>query len=147
MLTISNTTRKRLPALPFSDIADKVLGKKYDLSLVFIGHKKSRSLNRQYRDKDKPTNVLSFPYDKKSGEIFIDLAKVETELKKFDSTFTYHLGFLFIHGVLHLKGLDHGSTMEREEAKLTNAFLLNEKTNHHRTGHRHVAHPRRRLRI
>lgn len=146
MLTISNTTRKRLPALPFLAIADKVLGKKYDLSLVFVGNAKSRTLNRVYRGKDKPTNVLSFPYEKNSGEIFIDLAKVQSELKKFDSNFNFHLGYLFIHGVLHLKGMDHGSMMDRAEMKLVSLFL-NEKTNHYRPRHRNVAHPRRRVRI
>jgi rRNA maturation RNase YbeY len=147
MLTISNTTkRKRLPALPFSDIADKVLGKKYDLSLVFIGHAKSRTLNRTYRGKDKPTNVLSFPYEKNSGEIFIDLAKVQAELKKFDSTFEYHLGYLFIHGVLHLKGMDHGSIMDKAEAKLIRLFL-NAQTNHHRSRHRDITDSHCRLRI
>ena len=146
MLTVSNTTRKRLPALPFLAIADKVLGKTYDLSLVFIGNQKSRTLNRTYRGKDKPTNVLSFPYDKKYGEIFIDLAKVQSELKKFDSTFRFHLGYLFIHGVLHLKGLDHGIIMDKAETKLISQFL-NAKTNNHRTRHRDVANTNRRLRI
>lgn len=145
MLTVSNTTkRKRLPALPFSDIADLVLGKKYDLSLVFVGNQKSRTLNRIYRNKDKPTNVLSFPYDKNFGEIFIDLTKTASELKKFDSTFAFHLGYLFIHGVLHLKGMDHGSMMDKAEARLINTFL-NAKTNNHRPRHRDVANSRRRL--
>ncbi|MCE9628552.1 MAG: rRNA maturation RNase YbeY [Candidatus Vogelbacteria bacterium] len=146
MLSVSNKTRQSLPGLPLLAIADKVLGKSYDLSLVFVGHRRSRRLNNTYRGKDKPTNVLSFPYDKKSGELIIDLAKVKSECQKFDSTFTYHLGFLFIHGVLHLKGLDHGSTMEREERKLTKAFL-DGTNNRNRTGHRNIINSRRRMRI
>lgn len=146
MLSVANKTRQSLPALPFAAIASKVLGKNYELSLVFIGSRRSQTLNRTYRHKDKPTNVLSFPYDKHSGEIFIDLAKARSECKKFDSTFIYHVGYLFIHGALHLKGLDHGSTMDREETKLVKTFL--DGTNYsNRSRHRHVIHSDRRVRI
>lgn len=146
MVSVNNKTRQRLPALPFSAIADHVLGKHYELSLVFIGNRRSRNLNRTYRGKDKPTNVLSFPYDKTSGEIFIDLAKTRSECKKFDNTFTGHLGYLFIHGVLHLKGLDHGSTMDREERRLVKTFL--DGTNYsNRSRHRHILNPSGRVRI
>lgn len=123
MVSVSNKTRQSLPALPFSAIADKVLGSTYELSLVFVGSTRSRYLNKTYRQKDKPTNVLSFPYTKKSGEIFIDLKKARQECEKFNSSFTHHVGYLFIHGVLHLKGLDHGSTMDHKEAELVKTFL------------------------
>lgn len=146
MLSVANKTRQSLPALPFAAIADHVLGTQYELSLVFIGSHRSRRLNRTYREKDRPTNVLSFPYDKKSGEIFIDLKKARSECKKFDSTFNHHVGYLFIHGVLHLKGLDHGSTMDRKETNLVKTFL-DGTNNSNRSRHRHVLHSGRRVRI
>ncbi|KKR32177.1 MAG: putative rRNA maturation factor [Parcubacteria group bacterium GW2011_GWF2_39_8b] len=112
--TITNKTKSTLSRVPFAKIKNVVLGKNYSLSLVFIGEKKSRELNCKYRGKNKPTNILSFPLNKKSGEIFItpSLAKKEG----------LSVGFLLIHGLLHLKGIEHGSTMERAEIKLQKKF-------------------------
>jgi probable rRNA maturation factor len=104
---VTNKTKRPLPRGPFLKIKNKALGKSYDLSLVFVGNALSHKLNLSYRGKDKPTNVLSFPLSKTSGEIFIDLSLAKKEVV-----------FLFIHGVLHLKGMQHGATMEREEKKL-----------------------------
>jgi ssRNA-specific RNase YbeY (16S rRNA maturation enzyme) len=61
---------------------DKVLGKKYELSLVFIGDKKSLSLNKQFRKKNHIANVLSFPIDADLGEIFINYPNAKKEAKK-----------------------------------------------------------------
>ena len=104
----------------FSRLKNTVLGRQYELSLVFIDQKRSRELNKTYRKKNKPTNVLSFPLSKKSGEIFIDLVTSKSEAKKFGMSFTQFVKYLFIHGILHLKGMRHGATMENAEKKLLN---------------------------
>ena len=122
--SITNTTSLPSPRVPFEKIKDAVLGKSYSLSLVFIGEARSRKLNRSYRDKDKATNILSFPYDKKSGEIFITPAVARREAKDFDRTYDNFVAFLFIHGLLHLKGMQHGSRMERAEEKLRKKFNI-----------------------
>ena len=122
--SITNKTRSTLPRVPFVNIKNTALGKDYSLSLVFIGEKKSKELNFSYRGKNKPTNILSFPLNKKSGEIFITLSVVKKQLKKFDRKFENLVAFLFIHGLMHLKGLDHSSTMERAEEKLRKQFLV-----------------------
>ena len=122
--TITNTTKNTLPRVSFDDIKDKTLGKKYSLSLVFVGDKKSRKLNKTYRGKDKPTNILSFNYDKSEGEIFINLRKAKSEAKLFDRKFDNFIAFLFIHGLLHLKGMEHSSTMEKAEEKLRKQFRV-----------------------
>ena len=103
-------------------IKDKALGTDYELSLVFVGNKESQKLNRERRKKDKPTNILSFPLDRHTGEIFIDLKKCAEEAPEFDRPFPNFLIFLFIHGCLHLKGFDHGSTMESKEKALRDFF-------------------------
>ena len=100
------------------------LGKNYSLSVVFLNARLSRKLNRQYRGKNKPTDILSFPLGKKSGEIFICPSESKTEAKKFERTFKNFLGFLFIHGLVHLKGFDHGSRMERLERKYRAKFRI-----------------------
>ncbi len=123
-LQIKNTTKGKLPRLPFVDIKDSVLGKKYSLSLVFIGDKLSKKLNNQYRKKNKSTNILTFPLSDNEGEIFINFRLAEKEAKKYEREFSGYIGFLVIHGLMHLKGLQHSSRMERREKKIRNKFDL-----------------------
>ncbi len=122
--SIVNKTKSTLPCVPFANIKDSALGKDYSLSLVFIGESKSKSLNKKFRGKDKSTNILSFTLDKKNGEIFITPSVAKREAKKFERTFENFIAFLFIHGLMHLKGYDHGSTMERAEEKLRKQFSI-----------------------
>lgn len=107
-VSISNTTRRKVPRVPFEKIGDEILGKSYELSLVFCGNSLSRRLNRIYRNKDKTANVLSFPLSRKSGEIFINLSR----------SATFGVTKLFVHACLHLKGMEHGDKMERREKEL-----------------------------
>ena len=107
----------------FETIKRHVLGKTYTLSLTFIGDARSQTLNKTYRRKDYPTNVLSFPLDAASGEILINLALAKREARKFGTTQARHTTYLFIHGLLHLKGHTHGDTMEKQEKALLKRFL------------------------
>ncbi len=103
---------------------EAILGKKYELSVVFCGNGLSKRLNRTYRDKDVPTNVLSFPLSKNSGEMIIDLKKTRKDAPDFEETFETFVGHLFIHGLLHLKGFDHGRTMESKEQRFRKMFHI-----------------------
>jgi len=123
-LTITNTTKGKLPRLPFAKIAETVLGKEYNCSFVVVGSKKSQELNRTYREKDYPTNILSFPLDKNEGEIFLDLKKARADAVNFDRSYTNFIGFLFIHALFHLSGLDHGVKMENAEKKIRSIFKI-----------------------
>jgi probable rRNA maturation factor len=122
--SITNKTKSTLPRVPFVNIKNAVLGKNYSLSLVFIGKKRSLKLNSSYRGKNKPTNILSFPLDKNCGEIFItpELAKKESVM--FSRKPDNFIVFLFIHGLMHLKGMQHGSRMEEAECKLRKRFNI-----------------------
>ncbi|MDB5194770.1 MAG: hypothetical protein JWN50_784 [Parcubacteria group bacterium] len=113
-VSITKTIKGRLPSLPFAEMKNAVLGKEYELSVVICADTLSRRLNNAYRKKDYPTNVLSFPISKKSGEIFINVRRLKG----------FSVGNLFIHGLFHLKGLDHGYTMERAEEKARKAFKI-----------------------
>ncbi len=124
MFEITNKTKAKLPRLAFCDIKDVVLGKKYDLSLVFIGSTRSRKLNKNTRNIDKPTNILSFPLSRNTGEIFIDLNLAQSQAHKFDRDKSNFIAFLFIHGLMHLKGYDHGSTMESKEGAIRKRFNI-----------------------
>jgi ssRNA-specific RNase YbeY (16S rRNA maturation enzyme) len=59
----------RLPSLPYLSIKEKVLGKRYDLTIVFCTPYESQEKNRTYREKDYPTNILSFPLSDTEGGV------------------------------------------------------------------------------
>ncbi len=120
---IRNTTKGKLPSLPFVQMKDAILGTAYELSLVCLSPAKQKKLNMTYRGKESTTNVLSFPLSKTSGEITFDLSKAKKEAPLFDMSYPHFMTFLFIHGCLHLKGMQHGSTMEKEEKKFLKKFL------------------------
>jgi probable rRNA maturation factor len=107
----------------FSIIKNDILGKEYSLSIAYVGPKKSRELNKKYRKKDRATNILSFALTKNSGELVLCKAVIKTETEKFDRTFSKLVGFLVIHGMLHLKGHRHSSTMERLEEKYDQKYF------------------------
>ena len=121
-LDIKKTIRGSVPRLPFEGIARKALPKGYHLSLVICGDMLSRSLNKKYRGKTYFPNVLSFPIDKREGEIFLNIRKAAREARIMRVTLTERLALLFVHGCFHLRGLHHGLTMEREEARVLRAF-------------------------
>ncbi|MCR4274994.1 MAG: rRNA maturation RNase YbeY [Candidatus Campbellbacteria bacterium] len=107
----------------FARMAHNVLGASYELSLVFIGNALSKKLNSTYRNKNKDTNVLAFSLSKTSGEIYINIPLARAEAKQFESTPLSHIRFLFVHGLLHLKGHDHGEKMERLERRLMREYF------------------------
>ena len=121
--SIINKTKSKLPDLPFLRIKNDILGKKYSLSLAFVDEKESKTINNEYRKKNKPTNILSFLLHKNEGEIIICPAVVKKEAKNFEKTFPEFLGFLVIHGMLHLKGFEHSSTMEKLENKYDQKYF------------------------
>ena len=127
---IRNLTKGKLPRLPFNRAKKTILGKNYDLSLVFTGNGLAKKLNKIYRSKDQPANVLSFALDRQTGEIFINLMKVKT---------ANELALLFIHALLHLKGRQHSSKMESEEKKILSLIFHYDSPNFQRHRHRQSA--------
>lgn len=124
MVDITNTTSHR----PYSKEADvaaiknAILGKRYELSLAYVGETRARKLNHAYRKKTYVPNVLSFPLDDTSGEIFICPTRVTKEAASFAMTPAQYERFLIVHGCLHLSGLDHGDEMDRLETRFMKRF-------------------------
>jgi ssRNA-specific RNase YbeY (16S rRNA maturation enzyme) len=113
----------------FLELKNKVLGKKYDLSVAFLSPAKMGAITlKTLKKKNHVSNVLSFPLSKTSGEILI--------CKSAAKPFT--VDFLFIHGLFHLKGLKHGATMENEERKLLKSFGLSQYANDNGNRRRNV---------
>ncbi len=109
--------------MEFEKLKQDILGKKYSLSIAYVSEKKSKEINKKYRNVNKPTNVLSFSLGKNEGELVLCKSIIKKELKKFGRTFPKLLGFLVIHGMLHLKGMEHGSIMEEVENKYDQKYF------------------------
>jgi probable rRNA maturation factor len=120
--SLINKSRTVLPNTPFNAIKDAALGKKYNLSLCFVTSLEIKKLNLMYRNKNEATDILSFPLSPIDGEIYISPKEARLEAKKFDRTYANFIAFLLIHGCVHLKGHDHGATMETLEEKLRKQF-------------------------
>lgn len=81
-----------------------------ELSVVLSDDAQVQGLNRDYRSKDRPTNVLSFPMPVETGlmgDVVLALETVRREAAAQGKRFTDHAVHLLIHGVLHLQGFDH----------------------------------------
>lgn len=123
-LTINSTVTSYPKDLPLAAIKQSILGARYTLSLNFIGEARAATLNQAYRQKTYTPNVLSFPLAPTVGEIFICPTVAKREAKKFQLTPDGYVAYLFIHGCLHLKGHDHGDTMDKLERKFLKAFSI-----------------------
>ncbi|MBN2094287.1 MAG: rRNA maturation RNase YbeY [Candidatus Zambryskibacteria bacterium] len=97
------------------EIKNDILGKRYKLSFAFISKPEIQKLNKKYRRKNEPTDVLSFNLDRNLGEILICPIVAKKKALKFYPDFKNYFIFLVIHAMLHLKGLHHGSKMEEYE--------------------------------
>lgn len=106
-----------------------------ELSLVLAGDNTLKSLNSEWRQKNQPTNVLSFPgNDIKPGEtagimlgdIVISLETAAREATLENKTFEDHLSHLVVHGFLHLFGYDHETDKEASQMESLETRILNE---------------------
>ena len=90
-----------------------------ELTVRIVDKAESQQLNYQYRGKDKPTNVLSFPFQNPPGislpllgDLVICRQVVENEAVEQNKTLTEHWAHMLIHGTLHLLGYDHIDSQE-----------------------------------
>lgn len=139
-LDVRNLTRRTPPRVPFAKAVEAVLPT-WDISLVFATDAKAKSLNQSLRRKNYIPNVLSYEVGKKSGEIVICLAEAKRQAASYLLPYEAFVLYLFIHGLLHLKGHPHGSTMDKMERALM-ARLAPDSTKRkneasHRNWHRH----------
>lgn len=104
-----------------------------ELTIRFVDSVESQSLNHTYRDKDKPTNVLSFPAEIPDfiestllGDLIICDAVVKTEAKEQQKSLIHHYQHLIVHGTLHLLGFDHIQNNEAVVMENHEIAVLNE---------------------
>jgi probable rRNA maturation factor len=100
-----------------------------EVSVTIVTDKRIQEINREYRDKDMPTDVISFALEELGeeeieivggdmprvlGDIIISVDRTKQQAEEYGHSFSRELGFLALHGFLHLLGYDH---MEAEEEK------------------------------
>ncbi|WP_153123393.1 rRNA maturation RNase YbeY [Peribacillus tepidiphilus] len=101
-----------------------------ELSVTFVDNNRIREINKEYRKKDAPTDVISFALEEMGeeevgivgadmprvlGDIIISIERAREQAEEYGHSFDRELGFLALHGLLHLLGYDH---MTEEEEKI-----------------------------
>ncbi len=96
----------------------KHVKEKMSMQIIFVTQEEIHRLNLAYRQIDKPTDVLSFVNDdiedKSLGDIFISIEQAKKQAQDLGHSFEREIGFLAVHGYLHLKGYDHHTPHEEE---------------------------------
>ena len=101
-----------------------------EVSVTFTDNEKIHQLNKQYRNVDRPTDVLSFPlfdfdgseddlmpteFETMLGDIVVSLEKAKEQAEEYEHSFEREVAFLCVHSTLHLLGYDHERSPEDEE--------------------------------
>lgn len=105
--------------------------KPFELTIRLVNIDESRQLNHQYRDKDKATNVLSFPFEVPDGieldllgDLVICVEVVEQEALEQNKNVNDHWAHMVVHGCLHLLGFDHIDDDEAEEMEALETKII-----------------------
>ena len=93
------------------------------VTLRIVGSREGRLLNRRYRGINRPTNVLSFSYGTKSGDIVLCHSVIAREARVQGKALGAHYAHMVVHGMLHLLGHDHkrkrdAERMQRNEVRI-----------------------------
>jgi probable rRNA maturation factor len=102
-----------------------------EVSVYLVDEAESQELNSQYRGKDKPTNVLSFPADLPEeieipllGDLVVCAPVVEREAQEQGKTLSAHWAHMLVHGSLHLLGFDHIEDAEADEMEALETTII-----------------------
>lgn len=145
-MEINNLTTENIDEDFLQKITETVLlgenNKNADFSLAFVGQGRMRQVNKKFRDKNRVTDVLSFPESKiflekfkvggfsktqNLGEIIICIREVKKNAKRFDSSLQRELARVLIHGILHLLGYDHEKNeKDAEQMQKKEKFYLSQ---------------------
>ncbi|MCG8684866.1 MAG: rRNA maturation RNase YbeY [Desulfobacterales bacterium] len=142
-ILIDNRQEARLPTPSLHKKTEQILSAlgcdAHEISIVITDDQEIRDLNKTYRGKDKPTNVLSFPMQEGQfsditpgllGDVVISVDTAEQEASDAEISMDERMSQLLIHGILHLLGFDHetgDSDAEKMEQKSIELLRLLEK--------------------
>lgn len=130
MIEIENQTHTQIDILKLEMIASELSDK--DIELILTDNKTIQELNKEYRQKDTPTDVLSFPLEaatthEPAGSIVISLEYAKKVADELGHTLDEEVSLLLIHGLLHLQGYDHeidNGEMREQESYWIKHFAL-----------------------
>jgi probable rRNA maturation factor len=112
-----------------------------EVSVTFVDNARIHEINLEYRHKDAPTDVISFPMEEPGegeieisgadmprvlGDIIISIERAEEQAAEYGHSFARELGFLAVHGFLHLLGYDHETKEEETEMFSLQKEILDE---------------------
>ncbi|MGV3488025.1 MAG: rRNA maturation RNase YbeY [Tuberibacillus sp.] len=121
--------------------ADKLAVGEAELSLSYVDNPTIHKINLEYRDKDRPTDVISFALEESGedeveivgddiprvlGDIIVSVPKAREQAEDYGHSFERELGFLVVHGLLHLLGYDHMNEQDEKEMFALQEEILNE---------------------
>lgn len=111
---------------------------KKNMQIILVTQDQIHAFNKTYRQIDKPTDVLSFVNDDINdtslGDVFISFEQARRQAEDYQHTFEREIGFLAVHGYLHLKGYDH-HTPEDEKVMMMAAEAILKKAKLERGTH------------
>jgi probable rRNA maturation factor len=130
MILLENQTNFNIDTKILNSIVN-YLNISKDIELLIVNNKNIRSLNREYRDKDIETDVLSFPLEDIDfmplGSIVISIDKAKEMSELYKHCIDNEIALLFTHGLLHLLGYDHeidNGEMRKKEQEIIEYFNL-----------------------
>jgi len=112
-----------------------------EVSVTFVSNERIHEINLEYREKDSPTDVISFAMEELGegemeliggemprvlGDIIISVPRAKEQAKEYGHSFTRELGFLAVHGFLHLLGYDHMTAEDEKKMFTRQKDILNE---------------------
>jgi rRNA maturation RNase YbeY len=145
MVTIKNTQRTvKINKKEIELVATKILNiigyPDFDLGIWFTNNKTVRYYNHKYRNKDKPTDILSFSYhsnlkpgqkiivhseeDKNLGDLILSAPYIQAQANKLKISLQDHIVTLLVHGICHLLGYDHETNKEYRQMRAKESYIL-----------------------
>lgn len=113
----------------YEKLINKILKEKSKykkLNIIFVTEQEIQEMNKSYRDKDYITDVISFPNDEvELGDIFICLDQARRQAEEYNHSLDREVGFLAVHGYLHVIGYDHQTEEEEKEMFSLQEEILN----------------------
>ena len=118
---INNSSGEKIDRSRIKKIAKRAGKKKWIVSVSFVKKNKMKMLNKKYRKKNAPTDVLSFTMKEGSllGDVVVCPSIAKVNAVKYGSTFRDEIARLVVHGLLHLLGYEHGKKMFDLQDKIT----------------------------
>ena len=121
---------------------EKILNKKLYISLTLTTPEQIQKINKEYRNIDNPTDVLSFPMFEKDelkevlentendleevlGDIIISVEKIYEQAEEYGHSFERELAYMVVHGFYHLMGEDHMEEQEKQQMRIKEENVLN----------------------